>query len=217
MMQLQLTASRGPAECALAVRHALHYLQQEARNMAVQVTLCAQVPGPRPGTLASVVVQLQGAAALTLAQRWIGTVQWICPSPYRPRHPRKNWFIGVQALAQPEAPSPPQTELSWKGLVFQACKASGPGGQHVNKTASAIRATDPVSGLSVKVQSERSQHANKRLAAAWLRTALAQREEAAQAQHRQAQWAQHEQVQRGGAQRVFVGPDFVLQSTGTKR
>lgn len=52
------------------------------------------------------------------------------------------------------------------------CRISDPRGQHLNKTDSAIRATHGATGLSVRVQSERSQHANKRLAVLLLRCKL---------------------------------------------
>ena len=59
--------------------------------------------------------------------------------------------------------SPPPASLEGE-IRFETLRSSGPGGQHVNTTDSAVRATHLASGISVRVQSQRSQHANKRLA-----------------------------------------------------
>lgn len=91
----------------------------------------------------------------------------------------------------------------------KAVRASGPGGQHVNKTSSAIRATHIASGLSVKVQAQRSQLANKRLAAALLAGKLAAAEAGRGRAAQAALHAQHTQVERGNARRAFVGKRFI--------
>lgn len=206
MIMLQLTANTGPAECCLAVKHAMTVLMREGAKAGVKVEVLEEEPGAVPGTYASLLLGLaskeENQAARSLAQKWCGTLVWICDSPYRPGHKRKNWFIGG---ALHEAPEPlPDSEIH-----FEAMRASGPGGQHVNKTSSAVRATHIASGLSVKVQAQRSQLANKRLAAALLAAKLAAaqagRGQAAQATRR----AQHTQVERGNARRTFVGRSFI--------
>lgn len=204
MMLLQFSASQGPVECALAVSKALHYLQLEARALKLEIDILESVPGPKAGTFRSVLVALEGEAAAELAKRWVGTVQWICASPYRPQHSRKNWFIGVQQIDLAPENAKPEADR----IIFTACKASGPGGQHVNKTESAIRATDPVTGLSVKVQSERSQHANKRLALQLLASKAATIAQEQAAANRQSRHDLHWRVDRGGAVRVFYGLEF---------
>jgi peptide chain release factor len=133
---------------------------------------------------------------------------WICPSPYRPRHGRKNWFIGGAVFNAGETGDGPG-ELDCADIRFEAVRASGPGGQHVNKTDSAVRATHVPSGLSVKVQTERSQHANKRLARALLAHKLANVAEVAASAERQQRWQSHRAVPRGLAQRTFVGERFI--------
>lgn len=201
MILLQLSAAQGPAECCLAVSRALARLLREAAGAGVEAAVVEQEPGACAGTLRSVLVSLEGARADALAVRWTGTVQWTCPSPYRPGHARKNWFIGVARCA---APAPGMAGE----IRFESLRASGPGGQHVNKTESAIRATHVASGISVRVQSERSQHANKRLAILWLAHRLAERarqdDGARRAQRRQL----HHEVARGGAVLVFRGEAF---------
>ena len=98
---LQVSAGQGPAECARAAYLTLDRLLDEARTAGLSATVIESVPGPERDTLASALVSLDGPGAADFADRWQGTVQWTCPSPYRPRHRRKNWFVGVAVLAPP--------------------------------------------------------------------------------------------------------------------
>ncbi len=207
MICLQLTANTGPVECCLAVRKALAVLMAEALAAAVDVRLVEQLDGPAPGTLRSVLLALDdparaGADGL-LARQWSGSILWVCDSPYRTLCKRKNWFLGGNAFV------PPQASADDGAIRYEATRASGPGGQHVNKTDSAIRATHVASGLSVKVQSERSQHANKRLAGRLIASKLADLAETQQEKAKSARRLHHSQTERGNAARVFVGPGFI--------
>lgn len=168
---------------------------------SVTVSVLEQQAGEHAGTWRSVLLTLDGEKASAIAAGWCGSVQWICPSPYRPRHGRKNWFIGVSAYALPEP------EVLGE-IRFEACKASGPGGQHVNTTDSAVRATHTASGISVKVQSERSQHANKKLAALLIVHKLAEQGEQAERQQRAEQRMAHHEVERGNPVRTYKGERF---------
>ncbi len=206
MILLQLSAAQGPAECCQAVARALACQQHEAAQAGIRTEQLEREDGEQPGTLRSVLLSLDGDGEDTLASRWEGTIQWICASPWRPRHPRKNWFIGV---ARCEAPS---TTLADE-IRFEATRSSGPGGQHVNKTESAIRATHVATGISVKVQTERSQHANKRLAMLLLAHKLACRDEEMNAAQRGLRRQLHRQVERGNPRRVFRGEGFVPLSS----
>jgi peptide chain release factor 1 len=72
-------------------------------------------------------------------------------------------------------------EINPAELQIEACRASGAGGQHVNKTDSAIRVTHLPTGLSVFSQQERSQHKNKDIALRLLRSRLLQARQEAEA------------------------------------
>lgn len=207
MILLQISANTGPEECCLAVRKALQVLLRECADAGVTVEVLEAVPSDQPGNLRSVLLALEGEAAAGVALRWRGSVQWHCASPYRPAHKRKNWFIGLEVF-ETEAPGDADGALRNEDLRFETLRASGPGGQHVNKTDSAVRATHVPSGLSVKVQTERSQHANKRLARALLEHKLAAMASDAAQADRAARWLQHHGVERGNAGRVFHGESF---------
>jgi peptide chain release factor len=202
LMLLQISSAQGPAECQLAVVKAMRRLQYEANARDVRVTVIDETIGEIAGTLRSVLLTLEGAQAEWLAREWTGTVQWICASPYRPRHPRKNWFIGVERCAQ-------TVTMHDTEVRFEAMRARGPGGQHVNKTSSAIRATHIATGLSVRAESERSQHANKRLAMQLLSWRLQERAARDAANDRHERRMQHYAVDRGNPSRIFKGEVFM--------
>jgi peptide chain release factor len=129
---------------------------------------------------------------------------WVCQSQHRPKHKRKNWFFSGQMYEINEA------QLD-KSVTFQTCRASGAGGQHVNKTDSAVRATHTATGTSVRVESERSQHANKRLAIALLFQKLEMAKLDAMTQQEKARWQQHWEIERGNPVKTFTGDKFTLK------
>ena len=200
MIYLQISTAQGPAECQMFAAFALRQILREAEQAGVQAELLEETPS-QYGIL-SAVLKFNGKNAEALAGRWLGTLQWVCPSPLRPQHPRKNWYIGVFRL--PEIPELPNDS----GIEFQTCRSGGKGGQHVNKTESAVRATHKESGISVRVESERSQHANKKLAVMLLAQKLAEHHAGQAGSFAQEQHAQLYQVERGNPKRTFVGTTF---------
>jgi peptide chain release factor len=193
------------------VKKALERLHAEALEMGVTVSLLEQLAGPVDGTLRSVLLQLDCQTGLEriLARNWSGSMLWICESPYRKTHKRKNWFLSGAAFCPPSVPP------ECGAIRYEAIRASGPGGQHVNKTDSAIRATHLATGLTVKVQSERSQHANKRLAGQLLASKLAALAKDAEGRTKAERHALHREAERGNAARVFAGADFVERAART--
>ncbi|MFC0350670.1 peptide chain release factor H [Undibacterium danionis] len=204
MILVQITAGQGPEECCLGVAKAWQALQAEAKRHACRLDLVESVSAARAANYKSLLLSLEADDAnssTTWIQEWQGSLQWICVSPYRLRYPRKNWFIGVRLFECAQ-------RAADHAISYQACRASGPGGQHVNKTDSAIRATHLASGITVKVQTERSQYANKKLAALLIAQKLAERDEQQARQQNRDRRLSHFELERGGAGLVFVGLEF---------
>ncbi|PRQ05060.1 peptide chain release factor-like protein [Enhygromyxa salina] len=113
---------------------------------------------------------------------------------------RKRWFAGVSLHAQPPAlPGDPERLLDPSELEIRCDRAGGPGGQHVNTCASAVRIVHRPTGLGVRATGERSQHLNRKLALTRLAGLLHAQAEASiatgEAQRRMA----HYKFERGSA------------------
>ena len=197
---LQISAGQGPAECAWAVVKTVEAIETEARSTGFASCTTVEIePGPQPGTAQSALVSIDSAQPLTaFAQSWAGTVKWIARSPFRPEHKRKNWFVGVEVLQPFEETRMQPSELRWDTM-----RASGPGGQHVNRTESAVRVTHIPTGIQVVAMEERSQHRNRKLALARLVAKVDSLNASRHGQSRQERWRAHHDLERGNPVRVF--------------
>ena len=211
MILLQLSAGQGPVECSQAVGLALKVIEKKCREKDIKLDIVEAIEMKERGCFKSALLQLDSTksdSAKQLAQSWQGAMLWICQSPFlpdkkRPKNKRKNWFFSGKMYEVND------TQLD-KAVTFQTCRASGAGGQHVNTTDSAVRATHTATGVSVRVESERSQHANKRLARALLFQKLETAKLEQMTQQEKARWQQHSEVERGNPVRTFKGEKFVL-------
>lgn len=195
---LQITSGRGPVECCRIVALVLERILKQAQTRKLKVEIVEKEAGPANRTLLSAVIALEGAGCDTLVEEWEGTVLWIARSPYRIHHRRKNWFVGVQTFLLSESREATENEIRYETL-----RASGPGGQHVNKTESAVRAVHIPSGISVVASDQRSQWQNKKLATERLLVKLtAWNVEQAMIQA-QANWSNHNSLQRGNPVKVI--------------
>lgn len=195
---LQITSGRGPAECCRVVALVLEKILNRAKKEKLKAEVLEREPGPLNRTLFSAVVSLEGEKCEEVIKEWEGTVQWISRSPYRVHHQRKNWFVGVNSFVVSDT-----KDINEKEITYQTLRSSGPGGQHVNKTESAVRAVHLPSGVSVTASDQRSQLQNKKLATERLLVKLAAWNIEQLMRSAQENWSNHNNLQRGNAVKVI--------------
>jgi peptide chain release factor len=204
MIRFLFTSGRGPAECRITVQKAVAAFTAEAASLGLE-TDCLEGPNTDGRGPASAIVVIYGDTAVAFARPWIGAIQWVTQSPLRPHHKRKNWFIGIFEL--PRQADAPKTPTAGE-VRFEAFRAGSPGGQHQNKTESAVRAIHIASGLSVVAREERSQHRNKALALERIAALLRLRGELEAVTARNDTHAAHDRLERGHPVKRFRGPAF---------
>lgn len=195
---LQITSGRGPAECCRVVALVLEKILKQAKDIGLHTEVLEREQGEMNRTLFSAIILLEGSKYEEIEDEWEGTVQWISKSPYRIHHQRKNWFIGIKSFTPSEL-----STIDTKYITYQTLRSSGAGGQHVNKTESAVRAIHAPSGLSVTASDQRSQHQNKKLATERLLIKLSAWNEEQAIQKAQENWNNHNNLQRGNPVKVI--------------
>lgn len=200
---LHITSARGPAECELAVAKTLAELMTECKNRVFETEVLNRVLGQENGTLQSALLEIKGVNCRQTLKPWIGTIQWIQKSPYRPNHGRKNWFAAIFEVNE-------TAEIQFKesDCIIQTLRSSGAGGQHVNKVSSAVRVTHTPTGVSVLVQDSRSQLQNRKIALERIQEKLTSVYKNEVANVASEQWMQQVEIQRGSPVKVFSGLNF---------
>lgn len=201
---IQITSGRGPAECCWVVAQVLKTFLEALKKVNIAHKILQKEKGTENRTIQSVTIQLEGHNNLNLFLKdWLGTIQWIGKSKSRIYHKRKNWFIGVFEL-----PELKPIKLIDKDISYQATKSSGPGGQHVNKVSSAIRAIHKPTNTQVLVMDSRSQHQNKKIAKQRLHEKVSALQLETLKSNIKNQWENHLKLERGNPVQVFKGSDF---------
>jgi peptide chain release factor len=196
---IQITSGRGPVECCRVVAKVQERMLADAKKNAIETEVLENKKADLNGTLLSATILAKGINLPAFVKEWRGTIQWIAQSPYRKLHKRKNWFVGVEIFDVKEL-------LKWdpKTVKFETCRASGPGGQNVNKVESAVRGTHTPTGIQVLVMDSRSQLQNKKLCLERLENRVLTWQTGQLIAQQQTRWQEHNVLERGNAVKTIT-------------
>src|SRR5579884_1965073 len=145
-----------------------------AEKRGFEVELLEASPGEEAG-IKSATFLVKGENAYGLYSSEKGVHRLVRLSPFDAAHRRQTSFAGVEV--SPVVGEIDEVELDDDDLQIDTYRASGAGGQHVNKTDSAVRITHKPTGIVVQCQNERSQSSNKAEALTMLRSKLLELQE----------------------------------------
>jgi peptide chain release factor 2 len=176
----------------------LRMYERWAAERGFKVELLEGSPGEEAG-LKSATFTISGENAYGILKAERGKHRLVRQSPFDAAHRRHTAFATV--IVAPLLPDDADVEIDDSDLKIDTYRAQGAGGQHVNKTDSAVRITHVPSGIVVQCQNERSQSANKQTAMRVLRARLVEKAE----EEREATMSK----ERGGAANTGFGGESI--------
>ncbi|MGI8609540.1 MAG: peptide chain release factor 2 [Candidatus Dormibacteria bacterium] len=181
--------------------HQMYLKWAQKRGMKVEIV--EVTPGEEAG--------IKGATMVVTGERaygWLkserGIHRLVRLSPFDSAHRRHTSFARVEVVPELDEVTEAQIVIDDKDIRRDVFRSSGAGGQHVNKTSSAVRLTHLPTGLAVSVQNERSQHQNEEVALKILRSKLVALAQEQHLEHVQELKGEHVKAEWGSQIRSYV-------------